>query len=152
MLTPCHQGPGSLFTDAAVSPGGVIIISFVGLIVTHMARVILGPDHVSLLPVTPSAGSIFLISADTLARTALALSGIPVGLLTAFIGDPFLLYLLPRTRPGYSLRLHSSNFWMCPFPRAQFCPRRPELRYGVKKVFGPAGPVQVRHFFLEIYA
>jgi iron complex transport system permease protein len=92
---------GSLITAAAVSLGGVI--SFVGLIVPHMARLILGPDNVRLLPVTAIAGSIFLVSADTLARTMLAPSEVPVGLLTAFIGGPFFLYLLRRTRREYSL-------------------------------------------------
>jgi len=92
---------GSLITAAAVSLGGVI--SFVGLIVPHMARLVLGPDHVRLLPVTAISGSIFLVLADTLARTVLAPSEIPVGLLTAFIGGPFFLYLLRRTRREYAL-------------------------------------------------
>lgn len=92
---------GSLITAAAVSLGGVI--SFVGLIVPHMARLVLGPDHVRLLPVTAIAGAIFLVLTDTLARTVLAPSEIPVGLLTAFIGGPFFLYLLRRTRREYAL-------------------------------------------------
>jgi iron complex transport system permease protein len=92
---------GSLITAAAVSLGGVI--SFVGLIVPHMTRLALGPDHVRLLPVTAIAGAIFLVLADTLARTVLAPSEIPVGLLTAFIGGPFFLYLLRRTRREYAL-------------------------------------------------
>ncbi len=92
---------GSLITAAAVSLGGVI--SFVGLIVPHMARLVLGPDHTRLLPVTAIAGSIFLVLTDTLARTVLAPSEIPVGLLTAFIGGPFFLYLLRRTRREYAL-------------------------------------------------
>ncbi len=111
---------GSLITAAAVSLGGVIsfvglivphaaavslggVISFVGLIVPHMARLVMGPDHVRLLPVTAIAGSIFLVLADTLARTMLAPSEVPVGLLTAFIGGPFFLYLLRRTRREYTL-------------------------------------------------
>jgi iron complex transport system permease protein len=92
---------GSLLTAAAVSLGG--IISFVGLIVPHMARLVLGPDHVRLLPVTAITGAIFLVLADTLARTVLAPSEIPVGLITAFIGGPFFLYLLRRTRREYTL-------------------------------------------------
>lgn len=92
---------GSLITAAAVSVGGVI--SFVGLIVPHMARLLLGPDHTRLLPVTAIAGAIFLVLTDTLARTVLAPSEIPVGLLTAFIGGPFFLYLLRRTKREYSL-------------------------------------------------
>lgn len=92
---------GSLMTAAAVSLGGVI--SFVGLVVPHMARLLLGPSHTRLLPVTAIAGSIFLVLADTLARTMLAPSEIPVGLLTAFTGGPFFLYLLRRTRREYVL-------------------------------------------------
>jgi iron complex transport system permease protein len=92
---------GSLITAAAVSLGGVI--SFVGLIVPHMARLVLGPDHSRLLPVTAMAGAIFLVLTDTLARTVLAPAEIPVGLLTAFIGGPFFLYLLRRTRREYAL-------------------------------------------------
>jgi len=91
----------SLLTAAAVSLAGVI--SFVGLVVPHLARLILGPDHVRLLPVTAIAGAIFLVLADTLARTMLAPSEIPVGLLTAFIGGPFFLYLLRTTRREYTL-------------------------------------------------
>jgi iron complex transport system permease protein len=91
----------SLITAAAVSLGGVI--SFVGLIVPHMARLVMGPNHVRLLPVTAILGAIFLALADTLARTLLAPSEIPVGLLTAFIGGPFFLYLLRRTRREYTV-------------------------------------------------
>ena len=92
---------GSLLTAAAVSLGGVI--SFVGLIVPHMARLVIGPDHVRLLPITAIAGAVFLVSADALARTILAPSEIPVGLLTAFMGGPFFLYLLSQTRREYTL-------------------------------------------------
>jgi len=55
------------------------------------------------LPVTAITGAIFLVMADTLARTVLAPSEIPVGLITAFIGGPFFLYLLRRTRREYAL-------------------------------------------------
>jgi iron complex transport system permease protein len=92
---------GSLLTAAAVSLGG--IISFVGLIIPHMARLVLGPDNVRLLFVTAVAGAIFLVLSDTLARTVLAPSEIPVGLITAFVGGPFFLYLLRRTRREYAL-------------------------------------------------
>src|SRR5258707_8043837 len=80
-----------------------------------MARLVLGPDHVRLLPVTAIAGSIFLVLADTLARTMLAPSEIPVGLLTAFIGGPFFLYLLRRNKREYTLCLHCLSLCMCPF-------------------------------------
>ncbi len=87
---------GSLLTAVAVALGG--LISFVGLIVPHMMRMILGPDHVRLLPATALAGGIFLLVADTVARTMIAPSELPVGVLTAFIGGPFFLYLLRQAK------------------------------------------------------
>jgi iron complex transport system permease protein len=87
---------GSVLTAAAVALGG--LISFVGLIVPHMARLLLGPDHVRLLPVTALAGALFLLVADTLARTVIAPTELPVGVLTAFIGGPFFLYLLRNAK------------------------------------------------------
>lgn len=87
---------GSLLTAAAVALGG--LISFVGLIVPHMMRMILGPDHVRLLPATALAGAIFLLIADTAARIIIAPSELPVGVLTAFIGGPFFLYLLRQAK------------------------------------------------------
>jgi len=87
---------GSLLTAVAVALGG--LISFVGLIVPHMMRMILGPDHVRLLPATALAGGIFLLLADTVARIVIAPSELPVGVLTAFIGGPFFLYLLRQAK------------------------------------------------------
>jgi len=80
----------------AVALGG--LISFVGLIVPHMTRMMLGPDHVRLLPATALAGGLFLLVADTVARTIIAPSELPVGVLTAFIGGPFFLYLLRQAK------------------------------------------------------
>jgi iron complex transport system permease protein len=92
---------GSLMTAVAVSLGGIIM--FAGLIVPHVARLLLGPDHVRLLPVTGLAGAIFLILADTLARTIFAPSEIPVGILIAFVGGPFFLYLLRKMKRSYAV-------------------------------------------------
>ena len=92
---------GSLLTAVAVSLGG--LISFAGLIVPHVARLLLGPDHTRLLPVTALSGAIFLVLADTLARSVFAPNEVPVGILMAFIGGPFFLYLLRKTKRGYSL-------------------------------------------------
>ncbi len=92
---------GSLLTAVAVSLGG--LISFAGLIVPHVARLLLGPDHVRLLPVTALSGAIFLVIADTLARSMFAPSEIPVGILMAFLGGPFFLYLLRKTKRSYVL-------------------------------------------------
>jgi iron complex transport system permease protein len=92
---------GSLLTAVAVSLGGMI--SFAGLIVPHVARLLLGPDHVRLLPVTALGGAIFLMLADTLARTVFAPSEVPVGVLLSFIGAPFFLFLLRKMKRSYAV-------------------------------------------------
>jgi iron complex transport system permease protein len=92
---------GSLLTAIAVSLGG--LISFAGLIVPHVARLWLGPDHTRLLPVTALAGAIFLVITDTLARTLLAPTELPVGILMVFLGGPFFLYLLRKNKREYTL-------------------------------------------------
>jgi iron complex transport system permease protein len=92
---------GSLFTAVAVSLGGIIM--FAGLIVPHVARLVVGPDHVRLLPVTALGGAIFLMFADTLARTVFAPSEVPVGILMAFIGGPFFLYVLRKMKRSYTV-------------------------------------------------
>jgi iron complex transport system permease protein len=92
---------GSLLTAIAVSLGG--LISFAGLIVPHVVRMILGPDHVRLLPATILSGAIFLIATDTLARTLFAPSEMPVGILMVFVGGPFFLYLLRKGKREYTL-------------------------------------------------
>lgn len=91
----------SLLTAIAVSLGG--LISFAGLIIPHVARLLFGPDNVRLLPVTAIAGAIFLVVADTLARTLLAPSELPVGILMVFLGGPFFLYLLRKGKREYTL-------------------------------------------------
>ena len=92
---------GSLLTAIAVSLGG--LISFAGLIVPHVVRLLVGPDHIRLLPTTILSGAIFLIVTDTLARTLFAPSEIPVGILMVFIGGPFFLYLLRKGKREYTL-------------------------------------------------
>lgn len=82
----------SLATASAVAVSGVI--GFVGLIVPHMVRMILGPDHRVLIPCAALCGAAFLILADTAARTMLGATELPVGVLTALLGGPFFLYLL----------------------------------------------------------
>jgi iron complex transport system permease protein len=88
----------SVATAAAVAVAGVI--GFVGLVVPHMMRLIVGPDHRILLPTSAIAGGAFLVATDTLARTGPA--EVPVGIVTAAVGAPFFLYLL-RTREVHSL-------------------------------------------------
>jgi iron complex transport system permease protein len=85
----------SLVTAASVSVCG--LIGFVGLIVPHSVRLIFGPDHRLLLPSAALIGASFLIASDTFARTLLAPTELPVGVITAAFGGPFFIYLL-RTR------------------------------------------------------
>jgi iron complex transport system permease protein len=85
----------SLITAASVSVCG--LIGFVGLIIPHSVRLIFGPDHRLLIPASALIGASFLIASDTFARTLLAPTELPVGVITAAFGGPFFIYLL-RTR------------------------------------------------------
>ena len=87
----------SLVTAAAVSVSG--LIGFVGLIAPHAVRLMWGYDHRTLLPMSMITGAGFLIVADLAARTVVSPSELPVGVVTAFCGAPFFLYLLRRRRP-----------------------------------------------------
>ncbi len=84
----------SLLTAAAVTQAGSI--GFIGLIVPHMIRLIVGGDHRLLLPSSVLLGGSLLLISDTLARTIIAPQQLPVGVITAFIGVPFFLYLLNK--------------------------------------------------------
>jgi iron complex transport system permease protein len=84
----------SLITGAVVSVSG--LIGFVGLVVPHVVRMIWGPDHRFLLPASALMGAMLLVVADTIARTVLAPSEIPVGVVTAMGGAPFFVYLLRK--------------------------------------------------------
>jgi len=88
----------AVMTAAAVAFTGVI--GFVGLIVPHMVRLVVGADHRMLVPAATLTGAIFLIWADTLARTAIAPTELPVGIITAICGGPFFLFLLRKYRMG----------------------------------------------------
>jgi iron complex transport system permease protein len=90
-------GAASLVTGAAISASGPI--GFVGLIVPHSVRLVLGPDHRLLIPASVLAGGAFLAVCDTVARTALPSGELPVGVLTGLLGGPFFVWLLKtRTR------------------------------------------------------
>lgn len=78
------------------------LIGFVGLIVPHLARMAFRSDHRLLIPVASIGGAIFLIAADTLARTILSPSELPVGVITAFLGAPFFLILLRKRGSQWS--------------------------------------------------
>jgi len=86
----------SMLTALAVSVSG--LIGFVGLIIPHIARMIVGPDHRILIPFSALLGGIFLILSDTLCRSIIAPSEIPTGVVTAILGGPFFLYLLKRKK------------------------------------------------------
>ncbi len=84
----------ALLVGAAVSVSGMI--GFVGLIVPHLLRLLLGPDHRQLLPASFLGGAAFLVWADALARTLLGPAELPVGVITALAGGPFFVFLLRR--------------------------------------------------------
>ena len=86
----------SLATGAAVSVGGPV--GFIGIIVPHLVRLLVGSDHRIVLPASALFGAAFLIACDVVARTALAPVELPVGVITALIGGPFFLWLLVRRR------------------------------------------------------
>lgn len=73
-------------------------IAFVGLVVPHIVRLVMGPDHYSLLPASALAGAVLLLAADTVARVVVAPTVLPVGLLTAILGAPFFILLLRGSR------------------------------------------------------
>ncbi len=86
----------SMMAASAVAVSG--LIGFVGLMIPHIIRLIIGPDHRLVIPAAALAGSIFLVFADTVARSLLAPTEIPVGIITAFFGAPFFVYLLRLKR------------------------------------------------------
>jgi iron complex transport system permease protein len=88
----------ALAVGAAVALSG--IIGFVGLVVPHLIRLTLGPDHRRLIPASALLGATLLLGADTLARTVVAPAEMPVGILTSLIGGPFFLWLLIRQYGG----------------------------------------------------
>lgn len=85
---------GCLLTGLCVAVAG--LIGFVGLVVPHLLRLLLGPDHRLLLPAGFLGGAAFLVLADLLARLLLAPTEIPVGVVTALVGGPFFLHLMRR--------------------------------------------------------
>lgn len=86
----------ALGVGAAVAAAG--LIGFVGLIVPHLVRLVAGPDHRVVLPASALAGAGLLLFADVFARMVLAPAELPIGIVTAFIGAPFFLFLLVRGR------------------------------------------------------
>lgn len=87
----------ALGVGAAVAAAGMI--GFIGLVVPHLLRLVVGPDHRRLLPASMLGGAILLLLADLVARLALAPAELPIGIVMALLGAPFFLYLLVRSRP-----------------------------------------------------
>ena len=85
---------GSIMIAVVVSFTG--LIGFVGLVIPHIARLLVGPDHRIMLPVSALIGAAFLILCDTIARTIIAPTEIPIGAITAIIGVPLFIHLLKR--------------------------------------------------------
>ena len=88
----------SLATAAGVAISG--LIGFVGLVVPHVVRLLVGPAARRVLPLSALVGAALLAAADLVARLA---GDLPVGVVMALIGAPFFLYLLTRSRAGYEL-------------------------------------------------
>lgn len=86
----------SIIAAAAVSVSG--IIGFVGLIIPHIMRLIVGPDHRILVPSSILMGAMFLTAADTFSRMIIQPTELPVGIITALVGAPFFIYLLMRKK------------------------------------------------------
>ncbi len=93
-VKPWLLGASALLVAGAVSFCGAI--GFVGLVVPHIARLLVGPDHRWLLPVSAALGAALLVGADTAARVALEAREVPVGVVTGALGGPFFLFLLRR--------------------------------------------------------
>ena len=91
----------ALAVGASVACAGVI--GFVGIVVPHVLRLVVGPDHRLLLPLSALLGGTLLIAADIVARLVVAPSELPIGTVTAAIGAPFFLWLLLRRAEGFEL-------------------------------------------------
>jgi iron complex transport system permease protein len=96
------RATGLAFATASLLVGGAIAlagpIGFVGLVVPHALRALVGPDHRVLLPCAMLGGAALVVACDAVARIALAPAELPVGVVTALFGGPFFLYLLLRER------------------------------------------------------
>jgi len=86
----------TFITAAAVSVAGVV--GFVGLVIPHLIRLMVGPDYRLIMPLSALGGAIYVVWADTLARMLLTPAEIPLGVVTAFLGAPFFIYLLKRNK------------------------------------------------------
>ncbi len=102
LARPALLAAAALATGAAVAVSGTI--AFVGLVTPHVIRLVLGPDHRVLVPMSAAGGAVFVIVADTVARTIVQPAEFRVGVLTAFVGAPFfILLLIKNKKQAYSL-------------------------------------------------
>lgn len=92
---------GSLITASAVSISG--LIGFIGLVIPHITRIMIGPDHRILLPTSIIVGAIFLVICDAVARVIVSPVELPVGVITALSGGPFFIYLLRKKKESYAI-------------------------------------------------
>jgi iron complex transport system permease protein len=88
----------TLGTAGAVAASG--LIGFVGIVVPHTVRLLVGASYRTIIPLTVLGGAAFLMAADLVARTAVAPSEIPIGVVTAFVGGPFFVLVLRTSRRG----------------------------------------------------
>ncbi len=96
IVRPLLIGAAAMVTGAAVAFSGTI--AFVGLVVPHVIRLLAGPDHRVLVPASALGGALFVVVADTIARTVIEPAELRVGVITAFVGAPFFIFLLLRNK------------------------------------------------------
>ena len=96
VIRPVLLTTAALITGVAVAVSGTI--AFVGLVVPHILRLVVGPDHRLLIPLSAVGGALFMVIADTIARTAVQPAEFRVGIITAFVGAPFFIFLLIRNK------------------------------------------------------
>ncbi len=94
------SGVAVLLAAIATAVGGVI--AFIGLLIPHISRNIVGTDHRLLLPFSALSGALLILLADTFGRTIIAPSEIPASTIMAIIGGPFLIFLLKRSDKVYA--------------------------------------------------
>ena len=102
MGVPVQRLKRVTITSIALAVGASVAVTggigFVGLIVPHLLRLVIGPDHRYLLPASSLLGAILLLLADTVARTVVAPASLPIGIVMSAVGGPFFLWLLLRTK------------------------------------------------------
>ncbi|ODS39141.1 MAG: iron ABC transporter [Candidatus Altiarchaeales archaeon WOR_SM1_86-2] len=92
-------GCAAIITAAAVSVSG--LIGFIGLVIPHITRILVGPDHRILIPASMLLGSVVLVLTDTFSRIIISPADVPVGIITALFGAPFFVYLLKKRKHEY---------------------------------------------------